>query len=228
MKARSLPTVTADQMREIDRIMVEDLHIELVQMMENAGRSLVELAIRRFKPDSVTVLAGSGGNGGGGMAAARHLVNRGVDVRVVLAASEGSLRPVPARQLAILHRMGVTVDADPRDADVVIDAVLGYSLRDNPRGRAAELIGWANEQAAPVLALDIPSGLDASTGNVGSPCVRATATMTLALPKAGLLTAKEHVGRLFLADISVPSLAFKRLGIAVPELFTLDTVVELE
>ncbi|MEX2586710.1 MAG: NAD(P)H-hydrate epimerase [Actinomycetota bacterium] len=228
MKARSLPTVTADQMREIDRIVVEDLHIDLVQMMENAGRSLAELAIRSFKPDSATVLAGSGGNGGGGMAAARHLVNRGVDVRVILAASEGSLGPVPARQLDILHRMGVVVDTDPREADVVVDAIIGYSLRGDPRDRAAELIEWANEQTAPVLALDVPSGLDASSGSVGSPCVRATATMTLALPKAGLLTAKDHVGRLFLADISVPRPAFERLGIALPALFGFDAVVELE
>lgn len=88
--------------------------IVLVQMMENAGRSLAELAIRSFRPDSVTVLAGSVGNGGGRMAAARHLVNRGVRVHVVLAATEDSLRPIPARQLDILDRMGVEVGVESR------------------------------------------------------------------------------------------------------------------
>ena len=73
-----LPAVTAAQMREVDRAMVEDFHIELVQMMENAGRNLADLAVRHFGPRSTVVLAGSGGNGGGGLVAARHLANRGV------------------------------------------------------------------------------------------------------------------------------------------------------
>src|SRR6516165_2572501 len=73
-----LPALTADQMRAVDRAMIEDLHIDLVQMMENAGRNLAELAIRLFSPTTCVVLAGPGGNGGGGLAAARHLTNRGV------------------------------------------------------------------------------------------------------------------------------------------------------
>ena len=79
-----VPALTTEQMREVDRAMVEDLHIELVQMMENAGRSLAHLAIARFAPSRVTVLAGPGGNGGGGLVAARHLINRGRTVSVVL------------------------------------------------------------------------------------------------------------------------------------------------
>src|SRR5262249_40569114 len=94
---RELPALTTEQMREVDRVMVEDLHIELVQMMENAGRSLAELAIDRFSPGSVTVLAGPGGNGGGGLVAARHLANRGCQVQVVLS-EPGRLAPVPAHQ----------------------------------------------------------------------------------------------------------------------------------
>ena len=70
--------LTATQMLEVDRIMIEDLEIELIQMMENAGRNLAQLILDRYNPDTVTVLAGSGGNGGGGLVAARHLANRGV------------------------------------------------------------------------------------------------------------------------------------------------------
>jgi NAD(P)H-hydrate epimerase len=77
----AVPALTTEQMRAVDRAMVEDLHIELVQMMENAGRTLADLAITRFSPASVTVLAGPGGDGGGGLAAARHLANRGCQVR---------------------------------------------------------------------------------------------------------------------------------------------------
>jgi NAD(P)H-hydrate epimerase len=101
-----VPALTADQKREVDRVMVEDLHIELVQMMENAGRSLAELAVRRFAPASVCVPAGPGGNGGGGMVAARHLANRGCDVFVAVSEPD-KLTPVPDHQADILARMGV-------------------------------------------------------------------------------------------------------------------------
>jgi NAD(P)H-hydrate epimerase len=84
----AVPALTTEQMRAVDRAMVEDVHIELVQMMENVGRNLAELAITRFSPNSVTVLAGPGGNGGGGLVAARHLVNRGSRAQVVLAAPD--------------------------------------------------------------------------------------------------------------------------------------------
>jgi NAD(P)H-hydrate epimerase len=226
LNRRQLPALTADQMREVDRAMVEDLHIELIQMMENAGRNLAELAIARFSPASVTVLAGPGGNGGGGMVAARHLANRGRNVRVVLAEPD-ALTPVPTHQLDILARMGVLVGEHPESVDLVVDALIGYSLRGNPSGRAAELIDWANSQPAPVLALDTPSGLDVTTGLAGSPSVRADVTLTLALPKVGLVDAP-CVGELYLADISVPAVVYKRMGITLPDIFGGDTVVRIE
>src|SRR5215472_14665029 len=173
----AVPALTTEQMREVDRVMVEDLHIELVQMMENAGRSLAELAIDRFSPGSVTVLAGPGGNGGGGLVGARHLANRGCQVQVVLS-EQDRLTPVPAHQADILGRMGIPIAERPPPADLVIDALIGYSLR-------------------------------------GDPAIRATATLTLALPKAGLLDAPA-VGELYLADISAPSLIYERMGIPVP------------
>ena len=222
----NMPAVTADQMREIDRIMVEELHIELVQMMENAGRTLAELAITRFSPSSVTVLAGPGGNGGGGLVAARHLANRGCQVQAVLS-DPGRLTPVPAHQADILTRMGVTLASRPSAADLVIDALIGYSLRGDPVGTAAQLITWANDQAAPILALDTPSGLDLTTGTAGSPTVGATATLTLALPKVGLLDAPS-AGELYLADISVPPLVYQRMGITVPPLFRQSSLLQID
>jgi NAD(P)H-hydrate epimerase len=217
LNRRDVPALTADQMRKMDRAMVEDLHIELVQMMENAGRGLAELAVARFSPASVTVLAGSGGNGGGGMVAARHLVNRGCTVSVVLSAP-GGLTSVAAHQADILTRMGVAMVERRADAQLVVDALIGYSLRGNPKGRPAELIQWANSQPAPVLALDNPSGLDVTTGLSASPTIRATATVTLALPKVGLLDAPT-VGELYLADISVPAHIYERMGITPPRMF---------
>lgn len=219
----TLPALTADQMREVDRIMVEELGIELLQMMENAGRHLAELALRRFRPRRVTVLAGPGGNGGGGLAAARHLANRGASVEVVLSRPAERMAAVPVHQLEIVRRMGLPVVDEPGRPDLVIDALLGYSLRGDPRGRAAELIAWANRQEAPILALDTPSGLDVTTGRPGQACVGAAATLTLALPKTGLLNAPQ-VGELYLADISVPRLVYERLGLDVPVLFRRSTI----
>jgi len=223
----SIPTVTMDQMREVDRIMIQDLHIELNQMMENAGRNLARLAFLRFRPSRVVVLAGPGGNGGGGLVAARHLANWGVGISVVLGKEREEMGPVPAHQLDVLDRMSVPTVAEPSTADLVIDALIGYSLRGNPRGRAADLIEWTGDQAAPVLSLDTPSGLDVTTGEPGRPSVSAAATLTLAAPKTGLLAA-DSVGDLYLADISVPPAVYDAFGMEMPaDLFGEDTVVRL-
>jgi len=220
-----LPSVSAAQMREVDRLMIDDFHISLLQMMENAGRNLAELCVRAFAPASVVVLAGSGGNGGGGLVAARHLTNRGVTVAVTLSHDESSMAPVPRHQLDILARMDVTFLEQPENAGLVIDALIGYSLRGRPSGRTAELINWANAQARPVLSLDAPSGLDVTSGEPSSPCVSAAATMTIALPKLGLRNTR--VGDLYVADISVPAALYRQLELDVPVLFRDDTLVKI-
>jgi len=222
---RDVPALTTDQMREVDRIMVEEFGIDLPRMMENAGRNLAWLARKRFTPVSVTVLAGPGGNGGGGLVATRHLMNRGVGVSVTLSRDE--LGDVPAAQADMLRAMGVEFSEDPTEADLVIDALIGYSLSGDPRGRTGELIEWANHQAAPVLSLDVPSGLDTTTGIIGDPCIRATATMTLALPKAGLDLAPTVVGELYLADISVPPSVYTVFGLGVADPFAEGSVVSI-
>jgi NAD(P)H-hydrate epimerase len=224
-----LPAITADQMREVDRIMVEDLGILLVQMMENAGRHLADLAVERYRPSRIVVLAGPGGNGGGGLVAARHLANRDVDVEVVLAEPE-RLTGVTTHQHDILMRMGVDVTATttggpPGSGELILDALLGYALHGDPREPSATLIRWANDAESRVLSLDLPSGLDATTGQIGAPCVIADATLTLALPKVGLACAPAQVGELFVADISVPTELYRRLGLEVGNVFVDGPIV---
>ena len=222
-----VPAVTMEQMREVDRIMIEDLHIELMQMMENAGCNLARLARRRFRPKRTVVLVGPGGNGGGGMVAARHLANWGLDVLVVLGREREALGPVPAHQLDVLERMGVPVSTQPQPGDLYLDALIGYSLVGKPRGRPAELIGWLADQSAPILSLDTPSGVDVTTGEAGDPAVTADATLTLAAPKTGLIGIGE-VGELYVADISVPPAVYAAFEMAMPpDLFSESAVVRL-
>ena len=233
-----IPAITVDQMREVDRIMVEDLHIELIQMMENAGRCLAQHVRSELGGDvrrrRIAVLAGSGGNGGGGLAAARRLAIWGADVTVLLGQEGDAVLGVPGHQLAILQRIGVptksprqVVEADIRSAEQLIDALIGYSLRDAPTGYIATLISAANASGRPIAALDIPSGLPGDTGVAAEPAIRAATTLTLALPKVGLLRpeARTYVGRLYLADISVPQLVYHRLGISVGDVFGESDVV---
>jgi NAD(P)H-hydrate epimerase len=232
LPASALPWLTVEQMREVDRMMVEDLHIDLPRMMENAGRGLAELA--RFlmggnlKGKRVVVLAGTGGNGGGGLVAARHLANAGAQVNVAMAAAQDRPAPVTDQQFEILSALGVTVGDSPGDADnadLVIDALLGYSQKGPPRKRTARLVAWALGRRA--VALDVPSGLELSTGTLHEPHVSAEATLTLALPKHGLLVAPEAVGRLFLADISVPPAVYRRLGLPFTSPFSAGPIVRL-
>jgi len=222
-----IPAITTDQMREVDRVMIEDLGIELIQMMENAGHNLALLTAQRYSPGSVTLLAGPGGNGGGGMAAARHLANRGIRVTVTPVKAIEEMAPIPAHQARILGQMGVEFSDDPGRADLIVDAMLGYSLIGDPRGRAAELIRVVNEANDPILSLDTPSGLDTTTGRIGDPCIRADATLTLALPKTGLMEAPQVVGDLYLADISVPPSVYLAFGLELKDPFTDGSVVRV-
>ncbi len=234
------PHLTTDQMVEVDRAMIEDYGIDLVRMMENAGRGLANLARERFlggdaRERRVVVLAGTGGNGGGVLVAARRLHNYGADVTVLATGPDDAFAPVPRSQLSIVRRMGIRVgSAEAVDVlgprDLILDGLIGYSLNGAPGGVAASLIRWANESIAPVLSLDAPSGVDTTTGVVFDPAIRATATMTLALPKAGLRApgVEYNVGDLYLADISVPpELYATYLGLAVGPLFAEADIVQV-
>jgi NAD(P)H-hydrate epimerase len=214
-------------MIEVDRAMMHDYKIELIQMMENAGRNLAHLARERFldgdpRGKTVVVLAGTGGNGGGALVCARRLHNYGAQVKVFTTKTGADFAPIPAHQLDILNRMQVSVALSDsifseKQPDLIVDGVIGYSLKGAPRGTAGDLIRWANGQGSPILSLDAPSGIDTTTGTVFAPAIKAMATMTLALPKEGLRTTgvDDQVGELYLADISVPPGLYAEPALAV-------------
>jgi NAD(P)H-hydrate epimerase len=166
----NIPVISAQQMAEVDRLMIEVYQIDLIQMMENAGRNLADLALRmtaHLHDLSFLVIAGSGNNGGGGLVAARHLINRGYRVRVVLTGDETRLKPIPKHQWAILKNMGVEA-VNPTKIDtfaVIIDAMIGYGLQGQPREPISGWIERINHSGIPILSLDVPSGLDATPRN---------------------------------------------------------------
>ncbi len=213
--------VTAAQMREVDRIAIEEIGPNLYQMMENAGRNLAALTIRllgsEWRDERIVVLAGTGGNGGGGICGARHLANRGGDVLVVVSDAT-NLREVPARQLATYRGTDGRVlgpdELGDLDPSFILDAVIGYSLSGPPQGPVLHMIEWALSEEAPVVSLDVPSGIDSTTGKAPGTHVVAAHTMTLALPKTGLDGVA--AGDLWLADIGIPRETYRRAGLAVP------------
>lgn len=243
-----IPSVDTAEMIEVDRAMIEDYHIELIQMMENAGRNLAHLARMRFldgdpRDKRVLVMAGGGGNGGGALVAARRLQNWGCNVTIALGQAPEAMTPVPAKQLDILQRMGVNGVRAPADVqklafltrnspfDLILDGLIGYSLKGAPVGLIGGLIRLANGCEAPILSLDAPSGVDTTSGAVYDPAIKAIATMTLALPKEGLRAngVAEHVGELYLADISVPPDLYGKspLNKDVAPLFAKDDIVRI-
>ena len=161
-----LPAVTGGEMREVDRVAVDEFGLGVLQMMENAGaaaeqfRVLAESGVRPVLDDDVTRTVGS--------------------------------------------------------ASVVIDALIGYGLEGAPRGRVAELIVMANLSGGRVLSLDVPSGVNATTGDVVSEAISPGRTLTLALPKTGLARVP---GALYVADIGIPLAVYERLSIVVRPFF---------
>ncbi len=174
---------------------------------------------------------------GGALVAARRLHNWGAQVQVILAHTAEKMTEVPAHQLEILMRMGVDCSVGPdippsgNTPQLIIDGLIGYSLKDAPYGVTRKLIEWSNANGAPVLALDTPSGVDTTTGTIFEPTVKAAATMTLALPKQGLRAtgAAAYVGELYLADISVPPALYNDLfpGFDVGSIFATSEIVRL-
>jgi NAD(P)H-hydrate epimerase len=213
---RPVPAVTTEQMREVDRVAVQEVDLGLLQMMENAGRTLAGFA-RDLTDGRVVVLAGTGGNGGGGLCAARHLANHGHGVSVVLDRSPENLTGAAARQYRILGATDVplTTDLDLESGALLVDALVGYGLSGPLSGRVASLVEAATDHPAPVLSLDVPSGVDATTGDRPGRAISPAHVLTLALPKAGLA----GVADLWLADIGLPSGVFERAGVEYSQPF---------
>ena len=234
---RPVAAVTAEEMRAVDRVAVEEIGLDLPRMMEHAGRGLAEAVLEVQSSNRselpVAVFAGNGGNGGGGLACARHLANRDLPVWVVLDRTRAEVDGVTAEQLSILEAMNVPVESADDDSDldidaaldgVVIDALIGYGLTGQPRGATAELIEAVGGAAETVVSLDVPSGTNATTGETPGVAVEPDYTVTLALPKTGLAAIG---GDLRLVDLSIPATVYDQLDIEYDDPFDDEFAVPL-
>lgn len=211
-----MPGLTRKQVREVDRIAIEEYGIPGVVLMENAARGVADVAVAMLAGAAgprVLIVCGGGNNGGDGFAVARHLHVRGVAVVVVETADPGTLPPDAQVNRDILGRIGsipvVAAGGAPafEGFTLIVDALLGTGATSPPRPAADELIRRMNAAGRPILAIDLPSGLDCDAGRpLGDACVWATKTVTFVAEKAGFASpeSRAYTGEVVVADIGAP------------------------
>jgi hydroxyethylthiazole kinase-like uncharacterized protein yjeF len=216
-----MKVATAQHMQLIDKRTIHEIGIPGVVLMENAGIQTV-LAMEHFFGDlgdkRVCIVCGKGNNGGDGLVIARHLFNRGILVHVVLLAKRTDLNGDAKINLEVALMMNikiteVTVDKEIplltekiAASQIIVDAIFGTGLRAAPRSFYQQAIKQINSSGKPVVAVDIPTGMNANTGEIMECCIKAVLTVTFGLPKIGLVYGvnREYAGQLKVVDISIP------------------------
>lgn len=227
-----LGDLTSEDVARLDAEALE-CGVGTLQLMEVAGWQIARCAWHQVgnRPTDIGVVAGYGNNGGDGLVAARHLATWGCSVRAVVVAEKSRVRGVVLGHVAAARACAIDVRLDTDPAAVielaagkalVIDALLGTGLRSAPRDPQAGAIRALNRAGAPILSIDVPSGLDATTGEAFDPCVRATLTCTLTAMKQGLRSsgASAYAGAVWVADIGMPAVAWRQAGLLQPRRVT--------
>ncbi len=221
--------VTVEEMREIDRKTIEECQIPSLQLMEKAGRSVAEAAreMLRFPLGKrIAIFAGRGNNGGDGFVAARYLVEEEAEVNTYLLGKKEEVKGDARVNLERLAPPVVEIKEekdleklreDLSQVDLVIDALLGTGTKGEVRGISKAIIELLNESGKPVISVDIPSGLEGNKGKPLGVCIRAVRTVTMGLPKRGLILypGSEYAGKLKIADIGIPSEVLDNQGLNV-------------
>ena len=233
--------VTSTEMRNIDSTAINKYFIPGIVLMENAGLAVVNKIAQIFGNElgrkRIAVFCGKGNNGGDGMVIARHLINKGVEVKVYLLSSPAEIKGDAAANLTILQSMGAKIYLIINDkdlhrveismmyADLIVDAIFGTGFKGEPRGVAARLIKLINDSKRLTLSVDVPSGLEADTGKVHGECINANFTITFGLAKVGLFMEPgcRYCGKIEIADISLPSQLLKSYALN-RELITIEWV----
>jgi NAD(P)H-hydrate epimerase len=219
------PALSRDQVREIDRRAIEEFGLPGIVLMENAGRGCAEILLREKVSGPIAIFAGKGNNGGDGFVIARHLDNAGIPVTVYLTNDPSEFKGDAAVHFQVIQRadLKIIVLKSSREwdelrpalaqADWIVDALLGTGFAGTPREPIASAIRAINASGRRVLAVDLPSGLDAETGQAAGDCVHATHTATFVALKNGMVKAdRRFLGELEIVDIGVPRSLLTRYG----------------
>ena len=214
--------ITPEKMREIDRQTQEEFDIPVTILMENAGRAVFQNAMEMLcqeEEGKVTVVCGRSNNGGDAFVAARHLMNNGIDVSIFLVAEVKELKGeakanyhraekvarTMGKVIKVLNEENLTSFKDKLEGtSLIVDGMFGTGLAGEVGDPEKSIIQLINDSQKPVLAVDVPSGLDAANGNVLGVCIKATKTVTFARPKTGFIGNEKYTGETITADISIP------------------------
>lgn len=231
--------LTKQQINNLEEKAVNFFGLEKLQLTESAGRSVAELLREKMgnvQKRNILVLAGKGYNGCDAIVAARYLQNFGAECTVIMPVNSpedlvkeakwnfGILKSMYVNHMFLIHQMGFRNMF--KQAEFVIDGLLGYNTNSDPKGVYADLINMSNELNKKVLSIDIPSGLDADTGNPYNPTIKAKWTLSLTLPKKGCLN-KEFTGELYVADIGIPHDVYTLLELDVKKLFEKKSIIKI-
>jgi len=222
--------VTTKQMAKVDQLAVEN-GLLIMQMMEYAGLNTARF-VQKFEKKKILILAGKGNNGGDGIAAARHLHNWGYEVKVILAEDPEELSETSKHHYNLIKKLKTPIKTWKnqeewfKESELIIDGLLGYNIEGDPRAPYDTLIHLANNAKVPIVSIDLPSGLDGTKGDPYTPCIKANTTLTLALPKKGLFkdAAKNHVGKVYVADLGIPQFIFDEAGIKTSAFFEKNSI----
>lgn len=222
--------LNSEQMRNIDRRTTARFGIPSIVLMENAAIAVVDAIFEHFaSSERVALVCGTGQNGGDGFAVARHLENRGVVPVIVIVGDRSSIAGDAATNLTVCERLGLpiyevgepadasTALAHIADADLIVDALFGTGLNRAPSGIHATVIRDLAELRIPILAVDLPSGANASSPYPFDPCLQAEVTVTFAAPKVCHVfePAAHYCGEVIVADISIPDAAIQEEGVSL-------------
>lgn len=207
-----MKTVSVKEMQELDRIAIEDRGVSSIALMENAGRAISEIALLEFKNiknKKAAIFCGSGNNGGDGFVAARHLFNKGINVSVYLIGPRANLKNDPKLNAEALDNIGVEICeiSAPVSLDhgLIIDAIFGIGLKGEVKEPVGNIISDLNKRSVTIISVDVPSGLDADTGEILGVSVKAGITVTMQFPKQGFYKNKgpEYAGKIITVDIGL-------------------------
>jgi hydroxyethylthiazole kinase-like uncharacterized protein yjeF len=223
MKRPDLYFATANEMSKLDDLAVSS-GLEIRQMMELAGWHMLAVfsQLKIAKSEKVTVVVGKGNKGGDGLCAARHLINNGWQVDIILMNQKVSSDSFHHLKLLQQMKAPIYVWRDQRtsssssieNSDLVVDALIGYRLKGAPRGDYGDIVGEISKLDLKVISYDIPTGIDATTGVCFGPHIKANATLTLGLPKRAFkkVKAKKDSGKIFLANIGIPAFLYNKVA----------------